>query len=129
ARSRSPLSSVGRGAAGVRGGLDPGHPPLDRLVMFGVFAADTFGVLLRGLVILATGIVVLMSLQYVHRFRNPGEFLALVLFAGLAGSLLCGASDLLMIYLSLEFLSITSYVLVGYLKFQARSTEAGLKYF
>jgi len=123
------LSFIALGAAGVRGGLDPGHPPLDRLVMFGVFAADTFGVLFRGLVILATGIVVLMSLQYVHRFRNPGEFLALVLFAALAGSLLCGASDLLMIYLSIEFLSITSYILVCYLKFQSRSTEAGLKYF
>jgi proton-translocating NADH-quinone oxidoreductase chain N len=113
----------------VIGPLDPAGPPPERLVMFGGFVSDTFSLLLRGLVILATAIVVLMSLQYVHRFRNPGEFLALVMFGALAASLVCGAADLVMIYLSVEFLSITSYVLVGYLKFQPRSTEAALKYF
>lgn len=114
---------------GGAGSLDPTQPSTTRIVMFGAFASDTLSLLFRGVVILSTGIVVLMSLQYMHRFRNPGEFLALVLFAALAAALVCGASDLLMVYLSIEFLSITSYVLVGYLKFQPRSTEAGLKYF
>src|SRR5262245_33231951 len=104
----------------VIGPLDLAAPPAARLVMFGGFVADTFSVRLRALVILATIIVILMSLQYVHRFRNPGEFLALVMFGALAASLVCGAADLVMIYLSVEFLSITSYVLAGYLKFQPR---------
>jgi proton-translocating NADH-quinone oxidoreductase chain N len=123
------LAFLSLGAAGLPGDLNPVQPSPDRLVMFGGFAADLFGILFRGVVILSTAIVVLMSLQYARRFRNPGEFFALVLFAALAASLLVGASDLVMLYLSLEFLSITSYVLVGYLKFQPRSTEAALKYF
>jgi NADH-quinone oxidoreductase subunit N len=111
------------------GGADRLQPPPDRLIMFGVFVSDTLSLLFRGVVILATGIVVLMSLQYVRRFRNPGEFMALLLFAALAAALVCGSCDLVMAYLSIEFLSITSYILVGYLKFQPRSSEAALKYF
>jgi NADH-quinone oxidoreductase subunit N len=117
------------GALPVIPGLDPVQPPPSRLAMFGVFVSDTFSVLFRGVVITSTAIVVLMSLRYVHRFRNPGEFLALLIFAALAAALVCGSADLLMAYLSIEFLSITSYILVSYLKFQPRSTEAGLKYF
>jgi NADH-quinone oxidoreductase subunit N len=113
----------------VAGGLDRLQTPPEQLLMFGVFASDTLSVLFRGVVILATGIVVCMSLQYSRRFRNPGEFMALLLFAALAAALVCGSCDLLMAYLSIEFLSITSYILVGYLKFQPRSTEAALKYF
>src|SRR2546430_191043 len=57
------------------------------------------------------------------------EMLALLVCASLAAAVVCGAAELLMAYLSIEFLSITSYILVSYLKFQRRSTEAGLKYF
>jgi NAD(P)H-quinone oxidoreductase subunit 2 len=107
------IAFVALWALPASGGLNPLQPPLDRVVMFGAFISDTLSQLFRGLVILSTGIVVLMSLQYVHRFRNPGEFLALLLFAALAACLVCGASDLLMAYLSIEFLSITSYSLVA----------------
>jgi NADH-quinone oxidoreductase subunit N len=123
------LALASLGALPLVGGLDPFQPPQTRLAMFGTFVSDTYSVLFRGIVIFSTVLVVLLSLEYVRRFRNPGEFLALVVFAALAGALVCGAADLLMAYLSIEFLSITSYILVSYLKFQPRSTEAGLKYF
>jgi len=56
-------------------------------------------------------------------------YFKLLLFATLAMSLMAGASDLIMIYLSLEFLSLTSYVLVGYLRGDLKSSEGGIKYF
>lgn len=114
---------------GVDDPLDPSQARPEQLAFFGNLMVDSFGLLFKIVAILGALIVVLMSLGYARRFRNPGEFFALLVFATLAASLLCSASDLLMIYLSVEFLSITSYVLSGYLKFQPRSTEAGIKYF
>jgi NADH:ubiquinone oxidoreductase subunit 2 (subunit N) len=58
-----------------------------------------------------------------------GEFYAFVLLAGLSIMLASAATNLVMIYLSIEFLSITSYVLTGYLRDDVRSTEAAIKYF
>jgi NADH-quinone oxidoreductase subunit N len=114
---------------GLGESLDPASVDPGRLAFFGALAVDGFALLFKVVVILGALVVVLMSFSYARRFRNPGEFFALLIFATLAASLLCSASDLLMIYLSVEFLSIASYILSGYLKFQPRSTEAGLKYF
>jgi NADH-quinone oxidoreductase subunit N len=114
---------------GLGGSLDPSGVESARQAFFGSLAVDSFGLLFKVVAILGALIVALMSLNYVQRFRNPGEFFALLVFATLAAALVCSASDLLMIYLSVEFLSITSYVLCSYLKFQPRSTEAGIKYF
>jgi proton-translocating NADH-quinone oxidoreductase chain N len=121
------LLAIGR--LGFGASFDPARVEPSSLAFFGAMAADGFGGLFKVVAILGALLVVLMSFGYAHRFRNSGEFFALLLFATLAAVLLCSAADLLMIYLSLEFLSITSYVLTGYLKFQPRSTEAGIKYF
>jgi NADH-quinone oxidoreductase subunit N len=95
----------------------------------GNLVVDGFALTLKVIVLLGSALSVLMALRYAERFRNPGEFFALLVFATSAASLLTGAADLLMIYLTVEFLSIASYIVVGYLKFQPRSTEAALKYF
>jgi NADH-quinone oxidoreductase subunit N len=95
----------------------------------GNLVIDGFALTMKAIVLLGSILATLLGLRYAERFRNPGEFFALLLFATAAGALLTGAADLLMIYLAVEFLSLTSYVLVGYLKFQPRSTEAALKYF
>jgi len=80
--------------------------------------------------VLVLVIVVLSAGEYVTtHLRFRGEFYALVLLAGLSIMLAAGAFNLVMIYLSIEFLSITSYVLTGYLRDDARSTEGALKYF
>ncbi len=63
--------------------------------------------------------------------RTPyrGEFYALLVFAALAICLASSAINLISVYLAMEFLSITSYVLAGYLRGDTKSNEAGLKYF
>jgi NADH-quinone oxidoreductase subunit N len=95
----------------------------------GNWVVDGFALTMKAIILVGSILATLMGLRYADRFRNPGEFFALLVFATAAALLLTGAADLLMIYLSLEFLSITSYVLAGYLKFQPRSAEAALKYF
>src|SRR6185436_14562576 len=59
---------------------------------------------------------------------NRGEFFLLLTATCLGGMFLSSATNLLMIYLSLESLSIISYALAGYLRQDRKSAEAGIKY-
>jgi len=92
---------------------------LDELALF----FKLFTVIVLAVIILAAG-------EYV-KAHTPfrGEFYALMLLAGLSIMLASAATNLVMIYLSIEFLSITSYILTGYLRNDARSTEGAIKYF
>ena len=64
-----------------------------------------------------------------NRTNGHGEFWSLFLYVTLAMSVAVSANNLLMIFLAIEFLSITSYMLVGFLRDNGRSAEAGVKYF
>ena len=79
---------------------------------------------------MGVAIVILTAMPYM-RGRTPysGEFYALLLIVGLAICLAVSATNLVMIYLAMEFLSITSYVLAGYLRQDRKSGEAAVKYF
>lgn len=96
----------------------------------GMLVVDPFALYFKIIACLATGLVILSSIAFM-KTKTPyrGEFYSLLLLATLAIALLAGASDLVMIYLSLEFLSLTSYVLVGYLRGDPKSSEGGIKYF
>lgn len=77
-----------------------------------------------------TGIVILFaSFDYMKGRKFVGEFYGLFLLAVASMILLAGSTNLLMIFLSLEFLSIVSYILTGYLRDSKRSNEAAIKYF
>jgi NADH-quinone oxidoreductase subunit N len=61
--------------------------------------------------------------------RNPGEYLAIILLATVGLMLLVGSEELLMIFIGLELLGLSLYVLAAFDRTDARSAEAGLKYF
>src|SRR5262249_59602728 len=61
--------------------------------------------------------------------RHPGEYLALVLLATVGLMLLVGSEELLMIFIGLELLGLSLYVMAAFDKANMRSAEAGLKYF
>src|SRR5207249_1938538 len=60
--------------------------------------------------------------------RHPGEYLALILFAPVGLMLLVGSEELLMIFIGLELLGLSLYVMTAFDKTDVRSAEAGLKY-
>ncbi len=62
------------------------------------------------------------------RRENKGEFYPLVALMTFGMCVMAEASDLIMLYLSLELVSLTSYVMAGYMRGNLRSTEASLKY-
>jgi len=107
-----------------------------------VLFCDPFALVVKMIALVAMGIVVLASDAYIrtrsqHQDLPPvgrteggqGEFYALLLFSALAICLLGGATNMIMIFLALDFLSITSYILTGYLRDDRRSTEAAIKIF
>ncbi len=96
----------------------------------GSIAIDDFAVFFELLIIVAAALVVLMSLHYADETRLPGaEYYSLILFAALGMMLMAAAGDLIVIFLGLETMSISVYVLAGLKRTDPRSSEAALKYF
>lgn len=96
----------------------------------GVFAVDPFAMYFQIVAVLATGLVILTSVGYFKgQTSYGGEFYSLLLFACLAITLMAAATDLIMVYISIETLSITSYVLTGFMRQDRKSSEAAIKYF
>ncbi|HEX6369030.1 MAG TPA: NADH-quinone oxidoreductase subunit N [Longimicrobium sp.] len=96
----------------------------------GMVAVDAFRGLTNCLFILSGVMTILISIGYLDRRGiNRGEFYALVLFAVLGMMLMAGASDLMMVFIGLEVMSVAIYVLVGFDRMDPRSTEGSLKYF
>ncbi len=95
-----------------------------------MYVVDTFAIFFKLLAAIAGILVTLVSLDYL-RDRTPyrGEFLALFTFAVLAMMMMASSASLLMIYLSIEFLSYMSYLLTGFLREDKKSNEAAIKYF
>jgi NADH-quinone oxidoreductase subunit N len=97
---------------------------------FGVVRADDFS-LFVDLVLVAIGaLTILLSGPAIERERLPaGEYYALLLLSIAGMMLMASATDLLVIFLALEILSIGSYVLTGIQRRSAASAEAAFKYF
>ena len=97
---------------------------------FGAVTADNFGLFVN-LVIVVVGILTVMfSAQTVERDRLPaGEYYAMLMFAIFGMMLMGQATDLLVIFLALETMSIAVYILTGMRRDQQQSTEAAFKYF
>ena len=97
---------------------------------FGVIRADNYS-LFFNLVLVAVGILtILLSSQEIERERLPqGEYYALTLFAIAGMMMMAGATDLLVIFLALEILSLAVYVLTGIRRASAAGAEGAFKYF
>ncbi len=100
----------------------------DQLLLGGMIRHDDLAQIFRVMVIMAGGLSCLVTMG-VERLRTRGDFYALLIVSVIGASLTVAAADLIMIFLALETLSITLYLLAGYLRGDDRSTEAGLKYF
>ncbi len=121
------LALIGLGAALVATILLWGKPPTTVLAMM---AVDPFALFFKIIAMACVMLVILAAVPYLQdRSRYRGEFYALLVFAAMAISLASSATNLISVYLAMEFLSITSYVLAGYLRDDLKSNEAGIKYF
>ena len=97
---------------------------------YNTIRVDTFSVFFHVVVLLIALVVSLTSLEYleVQRIRS-GEYYALVLFGTVGMMLMSAAVELVLIFISLEISSISTYILAGMRRRAAESAEASLKYF
>jgi NADH-quinone oxidoreductase subunit N len=99
-------------------------------VLAGSIAADRFSVLARLLLIVVAALGLLLGHQYFQRSGDVqrGEFVPLTLFATSGMTLIVAAADLIVVFLALEILSLSLYVLTG-LTGRRAANEASMKYF
>jgi NADH-quinone oxidoreductase subunit N len=105
--------------------------PAGRHAMFdGSFLVDDYARFLKVLTLIGSAGALLLSLDYLRVERQAKfEFGALFLLSTLGMLMLISASDLIALYLGLELMSLSLYVVAAFERENARSTEAGLKYF
>ena len=91
---------------------------------------DTFSVFFHFLVTTVTAVVILTSYEYmeVQQIR-AGEYYGLILFGAVGMCLMSSAVELVLIFIALEISSISTYILAGFRRRAAISSEASVKYF
>ncbi|MGH2372949.1 MAG: NADH-quinone oxidoreductase subunit N [bacterium] len=105
-------------------------PGLEGIAFGGLYVRDALARTCQVLALAVTGLGILVAPEYLRRFaQERGEYYALVLIAGAGAMLMAASRDLLMLFLALETLSIPLYVLAASSRGEARSQEAGMKYF
>lgn len=101
----------------------------EKEIIFGSYVSNYFTLIFRGIILVGTLFTLLLTKDYAENFgKSTGEFYFLLLTASLGGMLLSGANDLIMVFIGLETLSISSFALCGYTKLDRLSNEAALKY-
>jgi NADH-quinone oxidoreductase subunit N len=96
----------------------------------GTFTLDSFAIVAKLIIALATGIVVLISVKYLEiEEANLGEYYALLLFAAVGMMFMVSGSDLIVLFIALEVMALCEYILTGFLRGSRRSNEASVKFF
>ena len=105
--------------------------PGDKLIAFGgSFVVDTFARFLKLLALAGSATAILMSLTYLKLERQERfEYSILIVLSTTGMLMLISAADLIALYLGLELMSLSLYVVAAINRDSVRSTEAGLKYF
>ena len=90
---------------------------------------DRFTIYFWYLFLAGAAISILMSMRYLEiEHENHGEFYSLLLFSVVGMMCMAGGFDVVLIFIGLELMAISTYVLVGFLRTDRRSNEAALKY-
>jgi NADH-quinone oxidoreductase subunit N len=97
---------------------------------YGTVRIDGFALIFKAIFIIAAALAVAISTRYLDiEGEQHGEYYALLLFATVGMMFLACGYDLIVLYISLELMALTFYVLVAFTKREKRSNEAAMKYF
>ena len=102
---------------------------LDGSFFGGTFLLDPFSAYFKLAFYIACGLGILISMKYLDiEDIHHGEYYALMLFATSGMMLMASAGDLITLYLGLELMALSIYILAGFMRGDSRSNEAGIKY-
>src|ERR1700754_1423288 len=97
---------------------------------YGMVRIDGFALIFRAIFLVAAGLAIGISTRYLDiEGEQHGEYYSLILFATVGMMFLASGYDLISLYISLELMALTFYVLVAFTKREKRSNEAAMKYF
>ena len=97
---------------------------------YGMVRIDGFALIFRAIFLIAAALAIAISIRYLDIEREQhGEYYSLILFAAVGMMFLGAGYDLISLYIALELMALTFYVLVAFTKRERRSNEAGMKYF
>ena len=103
---------------------------VQREIAHGLIAVDRFAFFFKLLFLIAAAITVLMSTRYLEvEGVSPGEYYFLILCATLGMMVMAAGIDLVTIFIGLETMAVSFYILAGFIKPNQRSNEAAVKYF
>ena len=96
----------------------------------GMFTSDGYALFFKITFLIIAFLTILISVGYAHREGiDFGEYYALILFATLGMMLMAAGTHLIIIFLGLELMSISIYILAGMMREDRKSVESALKYF
>ncbi|KAL3733924.1 hypothetical protein ACJRO7_023300 [Eucalyptus globulus] len=99
------------------------------IIFSGNFQTNNFNEIFQFLILLCSTLCIPLSIEYIECIEMAiTEFFLFVLTTTLGGMFLCGANDLITIFVAPECFSLCSYLLTGYTKKDVRSNEATMKY-
>ncbi len=107
-----------------------GRAPAGQPILAGMFVLDSYAIFWKVVFLLATALTILLSVRFIEEGQyRAGEYFSLILLATTGMLFMASGFSLLSIWISLELMALSSYILAGYFKREVRSNEAALKYF
>jgi NADH-quinone oxidoreductase subunit N len=101
-----------------------------QLILGHMLVIDQMAVYFKLLMLVASAVTVLMAAGYLERSRyGAGELSSLILFATLGMFIMVSGANLVSLYVGLELMALSVYVMVGYFKLELKSNEGAVKYF
>lgn len=96
----------------------------------GMFISDGYSLFFKIIFLLNVVLTILISVKYLTIEKiNLGEYYSLILFSTIGMMIMASSGDIITLYIGLELMALSIYVLAGFLRQDVRSNEAALKYF
>jgi NADH-quinone oxidoreductase subunit N len=100
------------------------------IVTADMFVIDSFGIVLKMVLLIGSALSILLAVGFLQRPKShPGEYNFLILASTLGMMIMTGSNNLLLAFLGIQLTSIPLYILAGFKRSDAKSSEAALKYF
>jgi NADH-quinone oxidoreductase subunit N len=103
---------------------------LPRLAFYDMYIVDGFSLVFKTIFLLGAALSIAIAIKFLDiEGEQHGEYYSLILFSTVGMMFMASGYDLLSLYISLELMAISVYILVGYFKRNQKSNEASMKYF
>ena len=97
---------------------------------YGMIRVDGFALLFKAIFLIGAALAIGISTRFLDiEGEQHGEYYSLILFATLGMMFIASSYDLISLYISLELMALTFYILVAFTKRERKSNEAAMKYF